>query len=531
MKKHCVMTIAIVAGLILPCIVVKVSPALAQTGPEIGPFVVSAVVTKGDPTSDGGTFFPSEVGDVKIAGEHALNDLGQVVISGFVGNCTSGVYVVSSRTGFRVTDVCRPSPFGRFALFAGANINNHGQVVLNMGPIVDNVIVDMVLLYSDGQLSKVVADGDRSPRGPIFEPCGFSRPIVSNTGTVAFSGCSRDGELIRNGVFTFANGNLRQILQGGDPSPLAGVLSLNFAFPLSVSTNDNGDVLFVAGQIDPDITVPETFGLFLATANGIKKVELGKDTMPNGSKAADDSFGLGSLNNKGDVAFFVKLAGKPKAGIFTHSHDQISTVALEDQPTPIGGTLGLLQEVEAVDDPSPRINDNSAVAFMSLVNGGSSPEAIFLASPRAMIKVVGVGDRLPTGEKIRGISTFSLNNLGQIAFFAHGAANLTHPLGVYLATPNPPQIRSIKLKQKKNALQLRVNGTAMITNDTVIEINGVPLNAIDYPPDFREDGGTITQVVSRDARLEQMMSSGQTVQVTVYNSLTNLRSGAVSLTR
>jgi hypothetical protein len=71
----------------------------------------------------------------------------------------------------------------------------------------------------------------------------------------------------------------------------------------------------------------------------------------------------------------------------------------------------------------------------------------------------------------------------------------------------------------------------MITNDTVIEINGVPLNAIDYPTDFKEDGGTITQVVSRDARLEQMMSSGQTVQVTVYNSLTNLRSALFPLTR
>jgi hypothetical protein len=64
----------------------------------------------------------------------------------------------------------------------------------------------------------------------------------------------------------------------------------------------------------------------------------------------------------------------------------------------------------------------------------------------------------------------------------------------------------------------------MITNDTVIEIDGVPLGAIDYPSDFRVDGGTTTQVVSRDSRLEQLFPSGQTVQVTVYNSLTNLRS-------
>lgn len=75
------------------------------------------------------------------------------------------------------------------------------------------------------------------------------------------------------------------------------------------------------------------------------------------------------------------------------------------------------------------------------------------------------------------------------------------------------------------------NGKPMITNDTVIEINGVPLGAIDYPSDFREDGGFTTRVISRDARLEQLIAAGQTVQVTVFNSLTNLRSAPMSLTR
>lgn len=71
----------------------------------------------------------------------------------------------------------------------------------------------------------------------------------------------------------------------------------------------------------------------------------------------------------------------------------------------------------------------------------------------------------------------------------------------------------------------------MITNDTVIEINGVALDSMDYPSDFRVDGGFTTRVVSRDARLEQLLSLGQTVQVTVFNSLTNLRSNPASLTR
>lgn len=76
-----------------------------------------------------------------------------------------------------------------------------------------------------------------------------------------------------------------------------------------------------------------------------------------------------------------------------------------------------------------------------------------------------------------------------------------------------------------------INGQAMITDDTVIKINGVALNAIDYHPDFREEGGTTTRVVSHDPRLEQLIPEGQTAQVTVFNPLTNLRSATMAFTR
>lgn len=531
MIRRFAITFAVLA-LVSACIFTPSADTAVDTAQE-GSFTITPVVIRGDPRSGGGTFFDCDACDVKIAGEHGLNDAGQVVIFGFAGNCGLGVYVVSGRTGFPVVDACHPSPFGRLALFIGANINNQGQVALNMGPAVNNTIVDMILRYSDGQLSKIVADGDQSPRGPIFGDCGFSVPIINNKGEVAFSGCSREGVLGRNGVFIYADGVLRQVLQGGDPSPLGGVLSLNLFPSPRVSFNDTGDVLFMAGQLDADINVRERFGLFLANADGIKKVELSNDTMPNGSKAADNSIGLGSLNNKGDVVFSLRLSGKPRSGIFIYSGGTTSTIILDGEPTPIGGTFDRVSEIADLDDATSKINDNGTVAFITNVTGGSSPEAIFLASPRAIVKVVGIGDRLPTGEKIRSINSFSLNNLGQVAFFANGSASILNPnpLGVYLATPVAPQITSIKLKHKKGSLQLRVNGSAMITNDTVVEINGVPLNAIDYPLAFREDGGTTTQVVSRDAMLQQLIPEGQTVQVTLFNSLTNLRSAPMAFTR
>jgi hypothetical protein len=121
MNKRSVIVIAIVAGLIPPCMLVKFTAVLAQTSPEIGPFVISAVIRRGDPGVGGGTFLDCDACDMRIAGEHGLNDAGQVVISGFAGNCGFGVYVVSGRTGFPVVDACHLSPFGRLGLFNGTD--------------------------------------------------------------------------------------------------------------------------------------------------------------------------------------------------------------------------------------------------------------------------------------------------------------------------------------------------------------------------------------------------------------------------
>ncbi len=64
----------------------------------------------------------------------------------------------------------------------------------------------------------------------------------------------------------------------------------------------------------------------------------------------------------------------------------------------------------------------------------------------------------------------------------------------------------------------------MSENDTVIEVNGIALEVLSYPEDAREEGGTSVQIISQDARLEQLLQAGQTVQITVFNALTNQHS-------
>lgn len=495
-------------------------------------FAITPIVKRGDPSADGGRFFDCDDCEGRINGSHAFNNRGDVALAADVvsGNCFINRYLVSGGKSFRVADFCHTTEFGKLTLLGLLNLNDHAQVAINTGVTVNNSIVEMLLLYSNETLTKMVEEGDTSPIGTIFKGCGFGEPAINNKGDVAFFACgeTKEGFFFGDGVFKYSGGQISKVVVSNDPSPIGGTFALNFIPAQAVQMNDRGDVLFRGGVIlDPFIN--EKLGLFLKTQDAVKAIEIDGDAMPSGGKVTLNTFGFGDLNNRGDVVFAVGLTGsQTDSGIFLYSADHISKIMLQGDPTPIGGRFGTLSDRTFT---LPRVNASGTVAFKVSVLGGDAASGIFLGSTRAMVKVVAVGDQLPTGETIRVIDTFALNDLGQVAFFAYGKKDKTRPLGVYVATPVAPTISSIKLKRKKGSLQLRVNGSAMISNDTVIEINGVPVGAIDYPSDFREDGGTTTQVVSRDARLEQLIPAGQTVQVTVFNSLTNLRSTPMSLTR
>jgi hypothetical protein len=368
--------------------------------------------------------------------------------------------------------------------------------------------------------------------GTIFKGCGFSDPVVNHRGEIAFGACSDDDNgRFADGIFLSSSSLLRPVVLDGDPSPIGGFFVLNFFPALDGFINDKGDILFQSGVIlDPN--VKEKYGLFLATSDGTKKVVVDGDPMPNDTLVFPGSLGIGDINDKSEVVFTVLLQGKADTGIFLKSGETIHKIMAQGDPTPIGGTFSTLNDPELIDRylfARPRINHNGAVLFKAKVDGARI--GLFLASPNALLKVIATGDQLSSGETLRLIDSFALNDHGQIAFFAYGRKDHRKPLGVFLATPHAPQITKIKFKRKNGSLQLSVNGNAMITNDTLIEIDGAPLEALDYPAGFREDGGTTMQVISRDMQLEQRLPVGRSVQVTVYNPLTNQRSSPKSFVR
>jgi hypothetical protein len=249
--------------------------------------------------------------------------------------------------------------------------------------------------------------------------------------------------------------------------------------------------------------------------------------LPTGVKV---NIAQGSLNDRGDVAFSSNTGNlyfEQDGGVYIRSGGQTQKIVAVGDPTPIGGKFAPFGKVDEFYQV-PRISNNGAVAFKAAIKNGASASGIFLASPNAIVKVVATGDRVDGG-KIASFDTYAMNGLGDIAFVAFDKNRRV--LGVFKATAADPAINSIKLKRKANALELRVNGAAMIGGDSVIEIDGVRLGAIEYPPDFREDGGLTTRVVSRDTRLEELIPFGRTALVTVFNPLTGKRSAAVAFAK
>lgn len=498
-------------------------------------FTLAPIVKRGTPSSDGGRFFSCDDCVGYLNGPHAFNNKGDIGISAETeGKCFDALFFVSKENDFVLADPCTETPWGKLG-FGGASLNQQSQAAFEAFPLINNRLFTTIFLHSEGRLSRIVGEEDTAPFNTIFQGCGFSTPSINNKSEIAFGACANDGkETYRDGIFVHANGQIQPVVVNEDVTDiLPGKFYFNFFPAVQAIINNNSEVLF-QGKIIPNSLERERYGWFLKNDAGIKKIFIDEDPLVDGLVIEPRTQGTSDLNDKGEVAFSVLTVGKADSGIFMRSGDKTSKIMVQGDPTPIGGKFATLYDDELIEDNlllRPRINANSAVAFKAKIQGGSSKKAIFLASPKAMVKVVAVGDTVPTGEVIREIDTFALNDNGEVAFFAYGTKNQELPLGVYKATPVTPKIQSIKLKNKKGKLELRVNGSGFITNDTVIEINGVTLDALIYPEEAREEGGTNVQVISRDSRLEQFLPAGQAAQITVFNALTNQRSSIKEFVR
>jgi hypothetical protein len=376
--------------------------ALAQSNG----FTFAPIVKRGTPSPDGGRFFACDDCEGLISGAHAFNNNGALSLAADTeGFCFDGRFLITKEKNVLLADLCQQTSWGKFYLIGGANINAQAQAAFIAGPLIGDAISTTIFSYSEGQTIKVVAEGDPTPVGTIFRRCGLSTPSINNKSEIAFGACSDDGQgKFRDGIFVHANGQIQPIAVTEDVTDiLPGKFYFNFFPAVQAIINNNSEVLF-QGKIIPDALDRERYGWFLKNDAGIKKIFIDADPLVDGLVIEPRTQGTSDLNDKGEVAFSVLTVGKADSGIFMRSGDKTSKIMAQGDSTPIGGKFATLYDDELIENNlllRPRINANSAVAFKAKIQGGSSRKAIFLASPKAMLKVVAVGDTVPTGEVIK----------------------------------------------------------------------------------------------------------------------------------
>ena len=286
------------------------------------------------------------------------------------------------------------------------------------------------------------AHGQVAPNtnGGTLNPAAFANPTTVNaSGRVAFNS-QVDGSDRNQGVFVAdSDGTISAIAIGcglpggsgdttsmcGDPSPIGG--HFGGFFPgntvFTPDINDAGDVLFFCDVNGGDSR--RALFLFQAGSGQIVKVAAVGDPSPIGGTFG--AVGPGSMNNNGKVVFLASQVGQTiNSNLFMWDNGVVTKVAAIGDPAPGGGTFsGLGTESFGFQDgtsipvgPVPDINDSDQIAFRAIVSGGITQRGIIVRTGQADEWYVKVPDPTPIGGTYLDMQAASINNAGQIAFFA-----------------------------------------------------------------------------------------------------------------
>ncbi len=275
--------------------------------------------------------------------------------------------------------------------------------------------------------------------GGTLDPIAFIDPTTINLlGRVAFISLVDGSERNQGAIVANADGSLTSIAIGcgagggsgdttslcGDPSPIGGHFSGFFLGTFfAPDTNDAGDVLFFS-----DVNGGSSYrGLFLyrGATGDIVKVAAPGDPSPLGGTFV--TVGPGSVNNHGKVVFLASpSASSFPANIFLWDNGVVTKVAAVGDPAPDGGTfsdlgaesLGFVDGTTIPVGPIPDINDSDQVAFKAFVIGGSTDRGLIVQTAGVNAWYVKVPDPTPIGGTYFDMQAASINNAGQIAFFA-----------------------------------------------------------------------------------------------------------------
>ena len=286
------------------------------------------------------------------------------------------------------------------------------------------------------------AHGQVAPNtnGGTLNPVAFINPTtVNGSGRVAFNS-QVDGSDRNQGVFVAdSDGTISAIAIGcgglggggdttsmcGDASPIGGHFGgFFFGTAFTPDINDAGDVIFFCDVNGGDSR--RALFLYQAASGQIVKVAAVGDPSPIGGTFG--AVGPGSINNEGQVVFLASPVGDTiNSNLFMWDNGVVTKVAALGDPAPGGGTFSGLgtESLGGFPDgtsipigPVPDINDSNQIAFRAIVSGGITGRGIVVRTGQVDEWYVKVPDPTPIGGTYADMQAASINNAGQIAFFA-----------------------------------------------------------------------------------------------------------------
>ena len=386
---------------------------------------VRAVAIAGDPAPGGGTFEHFSVEALPIVAP--ANTKGQVAFFATILRSTASeaFFLASPQRTVRVVAEGDPVPgggtfsgFGRHPIPA---LNERGDVAF-AAAIVGGRTVEGIFVRDARGLRPVVLTGRGAPGMASGTIAAVDAPALNDHGDLAFLASVRRGRETVEAVYTVIAGRLAKVVAQGDPAPAGGTFA-GFGPP---AINNRRRVAFAA--VVEGRTVPG--GVFVADGATVRMLTGAGSETPIGGIFVKFSERI-ALNDAGAVAFTAVLKNaEAEQGVFVIRDDHVRKVIALGEPAPGGGTFSHFSLW-------PALAADGTVAFAAALDGSAVQVAVFMTSPRGMVRVVALGDEVGAGRRVGSLGLYpavSLSPVGGVTFASTPGAE-TGTEGLFFVAP------------------------------------------------------------------------------------------------
>ncbi|PYN03466.1 MAG: hypothetical protein DME02_23610 [Candidatus Rokuibacteriota bacterium] len=386
---------------------------------------VRAVAIAGDPAPGGGTFEHFSVEALPIVAP--ANTKGQVAFFATILRSTASeaFFLASPQRTVRVVAEGDPVPgggtfsgFGRHPIPA---LNERGDVAF-AAAIVGGRTVEGIFVRDARGLRPVVLTGRGAPGMASGTIAAVDAPALNDHGDLAFLASVRRGRETVEAVYTVIAGRLAKVVAQGDPAPAGGTFA-GFGPP---AINNRRRVAFAA--VVEGRAVPG--GVFAADGATVRMLTGAGSETPIGGIFVKFSERI-ALNDAGAVAFTAVLKNaEAEQGVFVIRDEHVRKVIALGEPAPDGGTFSHFSLW-------PALAADGTVAFAAALDGSAVQVAVFMTSPRGMVRVVALGDEVGAGRRVGSLGLYpavSLSPVGGVTFASTPGAE-TGTEGLFFVAP------------------------------------------------------------------------------------------------